>query len=82
MFFLFNMIFAYGLQILALVAEVPALLFLAVIYTFAVLIHNKDSLLSNISDLHPMMKLFSQQQEVAKKVIEINIDVKEYQVRV
>lgn len=37
MFFLFNMIFAYGLQILASAAEVPALLFVAVIYTFAVL---------------------------------------------
>ena len=37
-FLLFNMIFAYGLQILASVIEVPALLFLAIIYTFSVLI--------------------------------------------
>ena len=37
-FLVFNMLFAYGLQILAFAAEVPALLFLAVIYTFAVLI--------------------------------------------
>lgn len=41
-------------------------------FSFAVLTHSKDSLLSNISNLHPMIKMFSQQQEVAKKVIELN----------
>ncbi|MGB1216471.1 MAG: TolC family protein [Saprospiraceae bacterium] len=41
-------------------------------FSFAVLTHSKDSLLYNISNLHPMIKMFSQQQEVAKKVIELN----------
>lgn len=53
MFFLFNMIFAYGLQILALVAEVPALLFLAVIYAFAVLI---PSLAVGVRRMHDVGK--------------------------
>lgn len=38
MFTLFNSIVIYGLQIIALTAEVPALLFAATIYTFAIVI--------------------------------------------
>ncbi|MDO6819673.1 DUF805 domain-containing protein [Zobellia sp. 1_MG-2023] len=38
MFFLFNILIAYGLQILAIVIDVPALLFLSVIYSLGVLI--------------------------------------------
>lgn len=53
MFFLFNMIFAYGLQILAFLAEVPALLFVAVIYTFAVLI---PSLAVGVRRMHDVGK--------------------------
>ena len=53
MFFLFNMIFAYGLQILAFAAEVPALLFAAVIYTFAVLI---PSLAVGVRRMHDVGK--------------------------
>ena len=53
MFFLFNLIFAYGLQILAIAAEVPALLFVAVIYTFAVLI---PSLAVGVRRMHDVGK--------------------------
>lgn len=38
MFFLFNMIFSYGTVILSAALDVPALMFLAVIYVFATLI--------------------------------------------
>ncbi|MUH35840.1 DUF805 domain-containing protein, partial [Zobellia amurskyensis] len=38
MFFLFNMLISYGLQIVAIVVEVPALLFLSIIYSLGVLI--------------------------------------------
>lgn len=38
MFFLFNMIFIYGTTILAAALEVPALMFLVVIYAFGTLI--------------------------------------------
>lgn len=38
MFFLFNMLFTYGTVILAAALDVPALMFLAVIYVFATLV--------------------------------------------
>ncbi len=38
MFFLFNMLFTYGTVILSILLDVPALMFLAVIYVFASLI--------------------------------------------
>lgn len=53
MFFLFNILFAYGLQILALAAEVPALLFLAVVYSFAVFV---PSLAVGVRRMHDVGK--------------------------
>ena len=53
MFFLFNMTFAYGLQILAFTAEVPAFLFAGVIYTFAVLV---PSLAVGVRRMHDVGK--------------------------
>lgn len=38
MFFLFNMVFSYGLLILSALAEVSALVFVSMLYIFAVLI--------------------------------------------
>lgn len=38
MFFLFNILISYGLQILAVVAEAPILFVVALIYSFAVLL--------------------------------------------
>lgn len=38
MFFLFNMIFSYGTVFLAFALDVPALMFLTIIYVFATLI--------------------------------------------
>lgn len=53
MFFLFNMIFAYGLQILALASEVPALLLMAIIYTVVVLV---PSLAVGVRRMHDVGK--------------------------
>lgn len=38
MFFLFNMLFVYGLQFLAVVAEMPVFVFASMLYLFGILI--------------------------------------------
>lgn len=41
-------------------------------FDFVELTYSKDSLLANISDTHPMFKMFELQQEVSRKAIELN----------
>lgn len=41
-------------------------------FSFAILSISKDSILSNIQSHHPMLKMFSLQQEVSQKALEVN----------
>ncbi|MGK0391333.1 MAG: outer membrane protein TolC [Maribacter sp.] len=41
-------------------------------YDFAILAYQKDSLISNISQHHPMLKMYALQQDISKKAMTLN----------